>query len=146
MPSAATTTGATVIPSMRYKDAPAAIEWLCHALGFQKQVAYSNPDGTIAHAQLVFPALGGTGMVMLGSVDNGSISSKWMSQPSELGGHNTHGICLIVADADAVYATAKAANAKIAMEIADMDYGGRAFSCYDPEGHIWHIGTYNPWT
>ena len=24
----------TVIPGMRYRDAPAAIDWLCHVLGF----------------------------------------------------------------------------------------------------------------
>lgn len=31
------------------------------------------------------------------------------------------------------------------MDIADMSYGGRAFSCRDPEGHLWSIGTYDPW-
>jgi uncharacterized glyoxalase superfamily protein PhnB len=31
------------------------------------------------------------------------------------------------------------------LDIRDMDYGGRAFTCRDLEGHIWHIGTYDPW-
>jgi hypothetical protein len=26
----------------------------------------------------------------------------------------------------------------------DEDYGGRVFSCRDPEGHLWNIGI--PWT
>jgi hypothetical protein len=26
-----------------------------------------------------------------------------------------------------------------------MDYGGRAFTCRDLEGHTWSIGTYDPW-
>jgi uncharacterized glyoxalase superfamily protein PhnB len=26
-----------------------------------------------------------------------------------------------------------------------MDYGGRAFTCRDLEGHLWNIGTYDPW-
>ncbi len=26
-----------------------------------------------------------------------------------------------------------------------MDYGGKAFTCRDPEGHVWNIGEYDPW-
>lgn len=48
-------------------------------------------------------------------------------------------------DADAVYASAKAAGAKIAMDIKNEDYGGRGFSCLDLEGHLWNFGTYDPW-
>ena len=53
-----------VIPCLRYRDAPAAIEWLCSVFGFEKHLVVANDDGSIAHAQL---ALGG-GMVMLGLV------------------------------------------------------------------------------
>jgi uncharacterized glyoxalase superfamily protein PhnB len=52
MASLATKTRATVIPCLRYRDAPAAIEWLCRALGFEKHLVVPNQDGTIAHAQL----------------------------------------------------------------------------------------------
>lgn len=31
---------ATVIPCLRYRDAPAAIDWLCAAFGFEKQAAH----------------------------------------------------------------------------------------------------------
>jgi uncharacterized glyoxalase superfamily protein PhnB len=31
------------------------------------------------------------------------------------------------------------------MDIKDQDYGGRGYSCRDLEGHIWSIGTYDPW-
>jgi uncharacterized glyoxalase superfamily protein PhnB len=48
-------------------------------------------------------------------------------------------------DADAVYVRAKATGAKIVIEIKDEDYGGRGFSCYDLEGHLWSFGTYDPW-
>ena len=27
----------------------------------------------------------------------------------------------------------------------DADYGGRGYSCLDPEGHLWNFGTYDPW-
>jgi uncharacterized glyoxalase superfamily protein PhnB len=126
---------------MRYRDAPAAIEWLCRAFGFEKHAVYPNADGTIAHAQLTF----GNGMVMLGSVNNGTPYSQLVRQPDEIGKVETQSPCLIVSDSDAVYATAKAAGAEIVMDIADMDYGGRAFTCRDPEGHLWSVGSYDPW-
>jgi uncharacterized glyoxalase superfamily protein PhnB len=132
---------AAVIPGMRYRDALAAIEWLVKAFGFEKNVVYVGEGNTVAHAQLTF----GNGMVMLGSVENGSAYSKLMAQPDEIGMKETQSACLIVNDADAVYATAKTAGAVMVMDIADMEYGGRAFTCRDPEGHLWSIGTYDPW-
>jgi uncharacterized glyoxalase superfamily protein PhnB len=131
----------TVIPALRYKDAPAAIEWLCRAFGFEKQAVYPNADGSIAHAQLTF----GNGMIMLGTAVENTPYSKLMRQPRDIGNVETQHPCLIVTDADAVYASAKAAGAEITMDIADMDYGGRAFSCRDLEGHLWSVGTYDPW-
>jgi uncharacterized glyoxalase superfamily protein PhnB len=130
----------TVIPSLRYKDAPAAIEWLCRAFGFEKNAVYPNPDGTIAHAQLTL----GKGMIMLGSVNDNEYG-RIMKQPSEIAGANTHSIYLVVKDADAVCNQAKAAGAQIAMDIEDKDYGGRGFTCKDPEGHLWSVGNYDPW-
>ena len=52
---------------------------------------------------------------------------------------------VIVTDADAVYERAKAAGAEILIDIKTEDYGGRGFTCRDPEGHIWNFGTYDPW-
>jgi uncharacterized glyoxalase superfamily protein PhnB len=78
-------------------------------------------------------------------VTEGTPYSDLIKQPGDVGGAETQTPCLIVADADAVYATAKAAGAHMLIDIADMDYGGRAFTCRDPQGHIWSIGTYNPW-
>ncbi len=130
----------TVIPSLRYKDAPAAIEWLCRAFGFEKNAVYPNSDGAIAHAQLTL----GKGMIMLGSVNDNEYG-RMMKQPSEIGGANTHGIYLVVKDPDSVCNQAKAAGAEIAMDIEDKDYGGRGFTCKDPEGHIWSVGNYDPW-
>ncbi len=140
MPKFAKDTRSTVIPGLRYRDAPAAIEWLCRAFGFEKQAVYANPDGSIAHAQLTF----GNGMIMLGSTTNGTPSSALIRQPDEVGAE-TQSPCLIVSDCDGIYQTAKAAGAVMVMDIADMDYGGRAFTCRDPEGHIWSVGSYDPW-
>ena len=141
MTTLAKNTVSTIIPSLRYDDALAAIDWLCKAFGFEKQSVYADDKGIVQHAQLTF----GNGMVMLGSVDNGGEYSKLMVQPGEIGLRNTHGIYLVVSDADAVYATAKAAGAVMVLDIRDMDYGGRVFTCRDPEGHLWSIGTHDPW-
>jgi uncharacterized glyoxalase superfamily protein PhnB len=140
MSDLAKNTKATVIPCLRYRDAPAAIEWLCRAFGFEKHLVVPNQDGTIAHAQLSF----GAGMVMLGSVVESEFG-RLMKQPDEIGGAETQTAYVIVSDADVVYARAKAAGATIVMEIKDEDYGGRGFTCRDPEGHLWSFGTYDPW-
>ena len=132
----------TVIPCLRYRDAPAAIDWLCQTFGFEKQLVVPSRDGTIAHAQLSF----GNGMIMLGSVLKAETEfGRLMKQPDEIAGAETQSSYIVVLDADAMYARAKAAGAKIVIEIKDEDYGGRGFSCYDLEGHLWNFGTYDPW-
>jgi uncharacterized glyoxalase superfamily protein PhnB len=133
--------GSTVIPALHYRDAPAAIDWLCNAFGFKKQAVYPNPDGTIAHAQLTL----GNGMVMVSSQNKDTAYGKLLIEPQEIGEKETQTPYLVVSDCDEVYATAKAAGAQMVIDIADMDYGGRAFTCRDAEGHIWNIGSYDPW-
>lgn len=134
-------TKTTVIPAMRYRDAPAAIEWLCGVLGFEKHLVVPNEDGTIAHAQLSY----GNGMIMLGSATDTEFGN-FIKQPEEIGGAETQCAYLVVNDADEVYRNVKAAGTEILMEIRDEDYGGRGFTCRDIEGHIWSIGTYDPWS
>lgn len=130
----------TIIPALRYKDAPAAIEWLCRVLGCTKHAVYANEDGTIAHAQL---ALGG-GMIMLGSAKDDAHAPRFKS-PGELGGMETQSNYVVAADAEAVFARAQAAGADIVRPIQATDYGSREFAVRDPEGHSWSVGTYDPW-
>ena len=140
MPSNPQNTVSTVIPAMRYRDANAAIEWLCKAFGFEKHLVVPGENGTVAHAQLAF----GNGMIMLGSAREDEFG-QWVKPPRETGGIGTQSAYVIVEDADAHYALAKAAGAGIVMEVEDQDYGGRLYSCLDPEGHLWSFGTYDPW-
>ena len=135
------TTASTLIPCLSYRDAPGAITWLVNVFGFTPQLVVDGPGDTILHAQLTF----GGGMIMLGSIVKEGIYSKLMVQPTEIGGRQTQTTCLIVEDADAVYDRARDAGAAMVLDIADMEYGGRAFTCRDPEGHVWSIGSYNPW-
>jgi uncharacterized glyoxalase superfamily protein PhnB len=142
MSNKAKNTHATVIPCLRYRDAPAAIKWLCENFGFEKQLVVPNDDGTIAHAQLSF----GNGMIMLGSVlEVETEFGRLIKQPDEIGGVETQSAYVVVSDADAVYTRAKDAGAEIVIDIKDEDYGGRGFSCRDLEGHLWSFGTYDPW-
>jgi uncharacterized glyoxalase superfamily protein PhnB len=50
-----------------------------------------------------------------------------------------------VSDCDAAYAQAKAAGAEMVFDLEEKGYGGKAFTCRDPEGYLWYVGTYNPW-
>jgi uncharacterized glyoxalase superfamily protein PhnB len=131
---------ATIIPTLKYRDAAAAIEWLCEAFGFERLLVVPGEGGTIAHAQLVF----GNGMIMLGSAGDSEFDAL-VRPPSELGGVGSQSPYIIVADADEHYARAVKAGTEIVMDIKDEDYGGRGYSCRDPEGHVWNFGTYDPW-
>jgi len=128
----------SVIPALQYRDAKAAIDFLCHAFGFEKNAVYEEPDGSIAHAQLIL----GNGMVMLGSVKD-SEYGKLLVRPADAGGV-TMSVYVVVEDADAHFARAKAAGATITREPVTQDYGGRDYTCKDPDGHVWTFGTYDP--
>jgi uncharacterized glyoxalase superfamily protein PhnB len=93
------------------------------------------------HAQLTQ----GVGMVMLGSVQKEGAFHERLAQPDEVGGKETTSLCLTVKDADAAYEHAKAAGAEVVQELHDPGYGGKAFAVRDPEGHVWWVGSYDPW-
>jgi uncharacterized glyoxalase superfamily protein PhnB len=131
----------TVIPALRYRDAPAAIEWLCNVLGFTRHAVYEGAGGVINHAEL---ALGG-GMIMLGSMKDDEHGRRFKA-PGELGGAETSSAYIVVPDADQAYAQAQAAGATIVRPLQQMDYGSREFTVNDPEGHSWSVGTYDPWS
>jgi uncharacterized glyoxalase superfamily protein PhnB len=133
--------GSTLVPTLRYRDVPAAIDWLCRAFGFEKDLVVRGEDGTIRYAQLTF----GSGMVMLGPVQDSEFDNL-MRQPDEIGGAETQICYFCVEDALAHYARASEAGAEIVLDIdEDNDGSGRGYSCRDPEGHVWIFGTYNPW-
>jgi uncharacterized glyoxalase superfamily protein PhnB len=131
-----TTPAQTIFPGMRYRDAVAAIDWLEKAFGFQRRTVVPNPDGTIAHAELVQD--GGT--IMLGTWRDDVFRYK---TPRDTGGV-TQAIYVYVADIDAHFARAKAAGAEIVFALKETDYGSREYSARDLEEHLWHFGTYVP--
>jgi uncharacterized glyoxalase superfamily protein PhnB len=137
---AGTNAGKIVAFGQRYRDAKAAIEWLCAAFGFEKHAVYEGKDGTVMHAELT---LGG-GMVMLGSARDDEYGKRF-KRPPEVGGVETRSAYIVVPDADAAYARAVAAGAQVVTELHNTDYGSRDFTVRDPEGYTWSVGTYDPW-
>ena len=123
----------TIFPALRYEDAPAAIAWLRDTFGFEVVADYrstDNPD-RVEHAELRWPEGGG---VMLGS---GREDSSLKNLPTGVGS-----IYLVTQRPDDLYERAKEAGASIEMELHDTDYGSRGFTCRDPEGVYWSLGTY----
>jgi uncharacterized glyoxalase superfamily protein PhnB len=131
----------SIIPTLRYRDVPRAIDWLCTAFGFEKHLIVDDEDGGVLYAELVI----GASMIMVGP-DKGSAFDGLMKQPDQVGGIETQICYLYVADAEAHRQRALAAGAEIVLDIDADGYIGRGYSCRDPEGHIWNFGTYNPWT
>ncbi len=128
----------TIVPTLRYRDVAAAIDWLCNAFGFERHLVVPGEAGVVCYAQLTF----GDGMIMLGPVDDSAFDGL-MTQPADTGGAETQICYLFVEDAAAHCARAKTAGAEIVLDIEED--GGRGYSCRDPEGHIWNFGTYDPW-
>jgi uncharacterized glyoxalase superfamily protein PhnB len=120
-----------IIPTLRYKDAKAAIEFLERAFGFERHSVMEN-DGVIGHAEL----RRGDDVVMLGTAGHGD--ARYDTGKSV--------VYVVIADPDAHHDQAKAAGAEIVMELTDQDYGSREYAAEDPEGNVWCFGTYNPLT
>ena len=133
-------TRGNVIPGMRYFDAPAAIEWLCEAFGFEKYLVVPDDQGGIAHAQLTL----GNGMIMLGSVRPPEEYDGLVKNPREVG-VNTQAPYIFVENIDAHYRQAAEAGAEIVYTLAEQDYGGKLYTARDLEGYLWNFGSYNPW-
>lgn len=130
----------TVMPALRYQNAPAMMDWLVKIFGFERHAVYEGAGGEINHAEL---KLNG-GMIMLGSMKDDEHARRFKS-PDDLGGAETGGIYIVMEDVDAAYGRALEAGAVVVRPITEMPYGSREFTIKDPEGHSWSAGTYDPW-
>ena len=114
--------GSPIIPSIRYRDAVTMIEWLCLAV----RLTYRN------------------GMIMIGSARNDASGELQAPLPTV----DTQ-VCqspyVVVSDVDQHHERAAANGAQIVLAPEDQAYGGRLYSCHDPEGNLWNFGSYDPW-
>jgi uncharacterized glyoxalase superfamily protein PhnB len=132
--------GASVIPTVRYRDVPKAVDWLCRAFGMRVHRTVTDADGAPRYAELTV----GAGMLMVAPIEDTPFG-RMMVQPDEIGGVETQVCYLCVGDARAHAARAKAAGAVVIIEPDDEANKGRGYSCRDPEGHVWNFGVYDPW-
>ncbi|MFE2549520.1 VOC family protein [Streptomyces sp. NPDC059355] len=124
----------SICPTLRYRDAKAAVKLLTEAFGFSQIAVYEGGDGSVMHAELAY----GNGLVMLGSKGTGSTFDKAMGDGGPVG------VYVVVDDVDAHHRRAAEHGVEILMEPTDQDYGSRDYMARDAEGNIWSFGTYAP--
>ena len=125
-----------------YRDAGAAIDWLCAAFGFEVRMKIEGENGRIEHSELTY----GEGVIMIAqeAPDSNRTWNASMRSPQALGGASTQSLMFYVDDAEAHCANARAHGARIVEEPATHDYGDaywsdRSYGAVDPEGHVWWI-------
>ena len=117
-----------IIPYLSYADAPAAVEFLSTAFGFEVGMTMEMGEGVLGHAELHLE----DNVLMLASV----FEEMGQASPQQLSGHHAQ-VMVYVDDVDAHHARAAAAGATILEEPTDQFYGDRSYRAVDPEGHHW---------
>jgi len=123
-----------------YRNAAAAIDWLCDAFGFSVRLKVEGEGGRIEHSELEY----GEGLIMVGEEEPAGTAPRFGQRrisPLTAGG-NTQGLMIFVDDVDAHCAHARSRGAPIVAEPAVHDYGedywaDRSYGALDHEGHIW---------
>jgi uncharacterized glyoxalase superfamily protein PhnB len=123
-----------------YDNAPAAIDWLCRAFGFEVRLKVEGDPGVIVHSELAY----GEALIMISTIGSKAGDAQGLNRksPRSLGGANTQSLCLYVDDVDAHCAHSTACGAQVSRPPTTSDYGedywvDRSYGCFDPEGHHW---------
>ena len=121
-------------PTLSYRDALAAIEFLTSAFGFESTATYTRDEdpSIVEHAELRWPLGGG---VMLGTAgkDDSPFGQRTPGNDS---------VYVVCDDPDGLLVRAQRGGAEIVRGLVDEDYGSRGFTARDPEGNLWSFGTY----
>ena len=120
-----------------YRDAPAAIDWLERAFGFETTLRYPDENGGIAHCELRL----GDAVIVVFSDREG------YERPPRKGETTGCGAYLSVADSsvvDDVHIRALDAGATGIWEPHMSEWGSYRCRVVDPEGFEWSFGTYRP--
>ncbi len=121
-----------VWPCLGYADAPAAIDFLKAAFGFEATVVVPGEGAAVAHSELLTPWGGGV-MVTTAAPGDDDLAGR----------PGTGSINIVVDDPDALFERATAAGAEVVRPLRDeTEYPSRGFIVRDPEGTIWCFGTY----
>ncbi len=129
-----------IAPGLYYRDAVAAIDWLCRAFAFSVRLRVEGEGGVIVHSELEY----GDGLIMVGQEEPDGTPPRFPRRrlsPLSLPG-NTQDLMMYVDDVDAHCAQARAAGATIVAEPEVHDYGDdywadRSYGALDLDGHLW---------
>ena len=123
----------SVTPAIIVRGAADAIEFYKSAFGAEETTRMLGPDGKIMHAEIRI----GDSMVMLGDEN-----PEWgMLSPLSTNG-TPSSLHVYVDDADAAFARALRAGAKVRQPLEDAFWGDRYGKVTDPFGHEWGIATH----
>jgi uncharacterized glyoxalase superfamily protein PhnB len=127
-----------IFPTLRYRDADAAIEWLKDVFGFEEKAAHRGADGVVHHAELRL----GDGLIMLGQHRPDGFFGN--AEPDA--DASPAAIYVVLEDVDAHHARAVEKGADVFRDLVDQDYGSREYAARDLEGNRWSFGTYDPYS
>ncbi len=115
----------SVTPYLLASGVPRFIEFLKSAFGAEEESRYTQPDGSVMHAELRI----GDSMLMIAEANR--------ERPAMPTAFN-----LYVGDSDATYKRALRAGATRIDEPQDRFYGDRSGAVRDPWGNLWWISTH----
>lgn len=130
-----------IAPTLFYKEAGKAIDWLCEVLGFEVRLRIEGDAGRIEHSELTF---GPDGLIMVAEEEDPKPHAADRRSPATIGGANTQSLMIYVDDALAHCERARGLGARILTEPKVSDYGedywsDRSYELADLEGHRWWI-------
>jgi PhnB protein len=124
---------ATVTPSIRCRNATAALEYYAKAFGAHELFRLPMPDGSIGHAEIRI----GNSIIMISD----EFADWGVFGPETLKGC-TGGLMIYSENCDAAVDRAIAAGGTLLRPVVDQFYGDRSGTVRDPFGHEWTISTH----
>ena len=128
------------IPTTKYRDAHAAVEWSCRVLGFESRLTLEADNGDIAHAQLTL-----SDVMVMPRTESGNQFGR-LQRSAESLGVVSQSPSIAIDAIDEHYTHSVEAGAEIVVQICDAGYSGRLNSCRDAQGQLWNFGSCNQWT
>jgi uncharacterized glyoxalase superfamily protein PhnB len=114
-----------IIPYLITKHPAGVMRFAEQALGFSEASRVHGPEGDLMHGALRYK----DNVVMVGPAREGHEGFRSV-------------VYIYVDDVDTHYEKARAAGAKVVVELQDMPYGDRAYGVEDPDGNQWHVATH----
>ncbi len=133
----ATTTLPTLHAYFGYRDAPAALDWLGRAFGFETTMRFGDDAGGIQHAEL---RLGDAAVFVFTDGERGEA----LPRRGETVGFGTYVWLADEAAVEAVHRRAVEAGAVDVLAPGATPWGNFRCRVADPEGYEWTFGTHRP--